>query len=141
MDLASVKHCRGVTELVLRWYLEPISGVLRLPGSSRSVFDVRVLQFQHDVDRVIDRTLNPSEQAFLLLVHGDGLNPNDVAMIVPLRLKTPCPATLALLHETFPDDSVTTAWLIQVALETRFGRALVASGLDRVSDYFTRGAA
>lgn len=103
------------------------------------MFDVRVLQFQHDVDRVVDRTLSPNEQAFLLLLHANGMSPCDCATIAPLRVRTPCPAMLAALHDAFPDDPVTPAWLMQVAVETKLGRALERAGLDRVSEYFSRG--
>lgn len=138
MDPATIKHCREVAHLVLRWYLEPVSGILCLAGSSRSVFDVRVLQFQHDVDTVIDQTLTPSEQAFLFLLHG-GMSPTDCALIAPVPMKCPCQAAIATLRAAFPDDAQTPAWLTQVAVEIKFGRALIHAKLDRVSGYFTRG--
>ena len=139
MDLAAIKHYRGVAQLVLRWYLEPISGILRLPGSCRSLFDVRVLQFQHDVDRVIDTALAPNEQAFLLLVYSDGMSPADAKTVTSVRMKRPASALVALLRAAYPDDAMTSACLTQLAIETKLGRALTKAGLDRVSDYFSRG--
>jgi hypothetical protein len=139
MDFATIRHSREVAHLVLRWYLEPVSGIVCLAGSSRSVFDVRVLQFQHDVDVVMDRTLNPSEQAFLFLLHSGGMTPTDCVVLAPVPMKRPLPSTVASLLAAFPDDRPTRVWLTQVAVELKLGRALIGAGLDRVASYFSRG--
>jgi len=86
----------------------------------------------------MDRTLNPSEQAFLFLLHS-GLTPQDCAVLAPVPMKRPRPSTVASLHAVFPDDPPTRIWLTQVAVELKLGHALIGAGLDRVASYFSRG--
>jgi hypothetical protein len=134
MDVGRLQHLRLVTRLVLRWYLEPVDGLICVAGNHTSVFDARMIEFNHDVDRVVNRVLRPHEQAFLVLVHQDGLTARDAGRLLLVK---PSSISDDNWSAAFPEETDPCAQCLG-KLEAHLGLALEQAGLDDVRGYFSR---
>lgn len=113
---ATQRETRHITAVVLRWYYECDVGVISCRHGQ--VFDVRLLNYRVDVERVMAAQLSTAEQHALTFRHRDGLSIRDAV-------------TLAHLHTDRPDTLI-------AAIESRLGRALLREGLNDISTYFTK---